>query len=255
MIHSTAIIESGAQIASDVSVGPYTIIGGDVKIDSGSVIGPHVVINGDTSIGKNTRIYQFASVGEEPQDKKYKGERTRTQIGEGNTIRESVTINRGTEGGGKLTKVGNNNWIMAYVHIAHDCMIGNNTIFANNVTLAGHVSIEDWVILGGFSLVHQFCRLGESCFTAMGAHINRDVPPFVMAAGQMAVPRGINAEGLKRRGMSADQIRRIKQNYKILYKNGLRLDGALKELHQQEKHDDVLTLLNFLEASERSIIR
>ena len=200
MIDTRALIHPKAELASDVEVGPYTVIGPDVMIGEGSWIGPHVVINGPTRIGRHNKIFQFASVGEIPQDKKYGGEPTLLEIGDRNVIREFCTLNRGTAQGGGVTRIGSDNWIMAYVHIAHDCQIGNHTIFANNASLAGHVVIEDHVILGGFTQVHQFCALGAHCFTAFGSGIAKDVPPYVMVAGHPAEPHGLNVEGLRRRG-------------------------------------------------------
>ena len=203
MIHPQAVVDSAAEIADDVTIGPFCVIGPKVKIDSGCVIGPHAVVNGPTTLGKNNRIFQFASVGEDPQDKKHRPEHeTRLEIGDDNTIRESCTINRGTQGGGGVTKIGHRNWIMAYVHIAHDCIIGNDTTFANCASLAGHVEVEDNAIVGGFSLIHQFCRIGRNSFTGMGASVNRDVPPYVVVAGKMSEPRGINSEGLRRHGFN-----------------------------------------------------
>lgn len=256
MIHPQALVDPGAELADDVEVGPFSIIGADVQIGSGTVIGPHVVIHGPTRIGKNNRIYQFASLGEEPQDKKYAGEPTTLTIGDGNTIREFCTFNRGTVTGGGDTRIGDNNWLMAYVHIAHDSIVGNDTIFANAASLAGHVTVEDGAILGGFSLVHQFCRIGRNAFTSMGSIINRDVPPYVTVAGRMAEPRGINSEGLRRRGFSTERIANVKKAYKLLYKSGLRLNEALEQLQEMAAESgDVEPMVSFIKNSQRSIIR
>ncbi|WP_435104718.1 acyl-ACP--UDP-N-acetylglucosamine O-acyltransferase [Arhodomonas sp. AD133] len=253
-IHPTAVIDEAASVADNVTVGPYAVIGPDVEIAEGTWIGPHAVVQGPARIGRDNRIFQFASVGEEPQDKKFRGERTRLEIGDGNTIRECVTINRGTGDGGGVTRIGDDNWIMAYCHIAHDCLVASHTVFANNASLAGHVEVADHVILGGFSLVHQFSRLGEHCFLAFGAHVDRDVPPFVMAAGQRATPRGLNVEGLKRNGFPRETTRALKQAYKTLYREGLRLEEAINTL---ETADDpmVARFAAFVRASERGIIR
>jgi len=256
VIDPTAIIDSTAKLGANVSIGAYSIIGADVEIGDGTWIGPHVVIRGATRIGRNNRIYQFASIGEDPQDKKYQGERTWLEIGDGNLIREFCTINRGTAQGGGITRIGNDNWIMAYCHIAHDCLVGSGTVFANNASLAGHVEIDDHVILGGFSLVHQFCRLGAYSFAAFGAHINQDVPPFIMVSGQMASPHAINSEGMRRHGRTPAQIRELKRAFKILDRSGLRLAEARTILEEQAKTDEDIALLTaFLDKSKRGIIR
>lgn len=256
MIHETAIIDSNANLAEDVEVGPYSIIGSSVTIGSGTVIGPHVVIKGTTEIGKNNQIYQFSSIGGDPQDKKYAGEDTQLIIGSNNVIRENCTISRGTAQGGGVTKIGNDNWIMAYVHIAHDCLVGDHTIFANAATLAGHVTIEDYAILGGFSNIHQFCRVGAHSFLAMSSIVAMDVPPFVMAAGHNAVPHGINSEGLKRRGFSKEALQAIRKAYKIIYKSSMKLKDARDEvLEIAKKHPELEILGTFLGTSERGIIR
>jgi len=256
VIHPTAIIDPSAKLGENVSVGAYSIIGPDVEIGDDTWVGPHVVIRGPTRIGRGNRIYQFASVGEDPQDKKYKGEPTLLEIGDGNLIREYCTINRGTVQGGGVTRIGSDNWIMAYCHIAHDCIIGNGTILANNASLAGHVIVDDYAILGGFTLVHQFCRIGAYSFAAFGSHINQDVPPFVMVRGQMATPHAINAEGMRRHGRTPEQIREMKRAYKTLYRSGLRLEEALERLREQAKTvPDVALFTEFLEKSERGIIR
>lgn len=256
MIHPSAIIDPKAVIADDVKIGPYTVIGPEVEIGSGCEIASHVVINGPTKIGRNNRIFQFASIGEEPQDKKFHGEDTLLEIGDNNLIRESVTINRGTVQGGGITRVGSNNWIMAYVHIAHDCIVGNDNIFANNASLAGHVLIDDYVILGGFTLVSQFNYLGSHSFSAMGSVISRNVPPYVLVSGHMARPVGVNVEGLRRRQFSDKQIKNIRQAYKVLYRSGLRMEEAeqkLKAIEQEDRELDVM--LDFLEKQEGGIIR
>ncbi|MTI62736.1 acyl-ACP--UDP-N-acetylglucosamine O-acyltransferase [Methylophaga sp.] len=256
MIHPSAIIDPSAVIADDVKIGPFTVIGPKVEIGSGCEIASHVVINGPTRIGKNNRIFQFASIGEEPQDKKFHGEDTWLEIGDNNLIRESVTINRGTVGGGGVTRIGNNNWIMAYVHIAHDCIVGNENIFANNASLAGHVLIDDYVILGGFTLVSQFNYLGSHSFSAMGSVISRNVPPYVLVSGHMAKPVGVNVEGLRRRKFSDGQIRNIRQAYKYLYRSGLRMEEAEQKLQSMEQQDKELEILfSFLDKQEGGIIR
>jgi UDP-N-acetylglucosamine acyltransferase len=256
VIHPSAIIDPSAVIADDVKIGPFTVIGPKVEIGSGCEIASHVVINGPTRIGKNNRIFQFASIGEEPQDKKFHGEDTWLEIGDNNLIRESVTINRGTVGGGGVTRIGNNNWIMAYVHIAHDCIVGNENIFANNASLAGHVLIDDYVILGGFTLVSQFNYLGSHSFSAMGSVISRNVPPYVLVSGHMAKPVGVNVEGLRRRKFSDGQIRNIRQAYKYLYRSGLRMEEAEQKLQSMEQQDKELEILfSFLDKQEGGIIR
>jgi UDP-N-acetylglucosamine acyltransferase len=255
-IHSTAIVDPKAELADDVIVGAYSIIGPDVKIDSGTSIGPHVVITGHTSIGKHNQIFQFSSLGEAPQDKKYQAEPTKLEIGDHNTIREFCTFNRGTSQDKGVTKIGNQNWIMAYVHIAHDCHVHNNTILANNSSLAGHVDMDDFAILGGFTLVHQFCKIGQHVITAVGSVLFKDIPPYVTASGYDAKPHGINSEGLKRRGFSAESITNIKRAYKTLYRQSLTLDEAKLALTQQAITSPELSLLvDFLNRSTRGIIR
>jgi len=255
-IHSTAIIHPRAELADDVEVSPYTVIGADVKIDSGCWIGPHVVIEGPTTIGKENRIFQFASIGAEPQDKKYKGEPTTLSIGDRNHIRENVTINRGTVQDIGKTVVGDDNWIMAYVHIAHDCIVGNNTIFANNATLAGHVTIHDYAILGGFTLVHQFCHIGEYAMTGMGTSLGKDLPPYITAFGAPGLPRGFNNEGLKRNGFSEAQRLNVKKAYKTLYRKNLPLNEAI-EIMQAESDPIINLMAEFCIRSQdgRGIIR
>ena len=256
MIHPTAIIEPGARLAPDVSVGAYSVIGGQVEIGAGTVVGPHVVIEGRTRIGRNNRISQFASLGGAPQDKKYAGEDTAVEIGDGNTIREYVTINRGTWSDARVTRVGNDNWIMAYVHFAHDCQIGNHAIFANACELAGHVQVGDWAILGATTLVHQFVHIGAHSFTGMGTYLDRDLPPYVRAAGNMAQPYGINSVGLRRRGLTGEKIDAIKRAYKTLYRQGLGLEEAKAELEKQAAGlPEVALFLDFIKASKRGFIR
>lgn len=256
MIHSTAIISNKADIADDVAVGPYAVVGDDVEIASGTQIDSHVVINGPTKIGRDNHIYQFASIGDDPQDKKYANEPTRLIIGDRNTIREFCTISRGTKQDKGETVVGDDNWIMAYVHIAHDCVVGNKTIMANNTTLAGHVHVGDWVICGGFSGVHQFCKVGAHAFLGMYAGINRDVPAYTMVSGQPATPRGINSEGLKRRDFTADQIRNIKNAYRVTFRQGKKLTEAIEEIAGLcEEQPEVNLFLESLRSSERGLVR
>lgn len=255
-IHPTAIVDSHARIAADVEIGPYTIIGEHVEIGPGCRIGPHAVITGRTRIGANNRIYQFVSLGEAPQDKKYGGEATRLEIGNYNTIREFCTFNCGTVQDAGVTRVGDDNWIMAYVHLAHDCQVGNHTIFANNTQLAGHVHIGDYAILGGFTAIHQFCRVGAHSITAISTVVLQDIPPYVMASGNTAKPYGINAEGLRRRGFKTDTIAGLKRAYKTLYKSRLTLIEATNELERQlTACPEIRLLLDFLAASARGIIR
>jgi UDP-N-acetylglucosamine acyltransferase len=256
MIHPTAIIHAGAKLAPDVQVGPYSIIGEHVEIGAGTVVGPHVVITGHTCIGRENKIYQFASLGEVPQDKKYAGEPTRLEIGDRNVIREFCTFNCGTAQDVGVTRIGNDNWIMAYVHIAHDCQVGNNTIFANNASLAGHVHVGDYAILGGFTGVHQFCRIGAHTMTAVGTVVFKDIPPYVTAAGDTARPHGINSEGLKRRGFSSAAIVELKRAYKTLYRSELTLEEARQALSIQcEQCPELLPLLDFIAVPGRGIIR
>lgn len=255
-IHATAIIDPTAEIDSSVEIGPYSIIGPNVKIDAGTRVAGHVTINGPSVIGKNNEIFQYSSLGEAPQDKKYKGEPTLLEIGDNNTIREFCTFNRGTVQDKGTTKIGNDNWIMAYVHLAHDCHVGNHTILANNASLAGHVDIHDYAILGGFTLIHQFCKIGSHVITAVGSVVFKDIPPYVTAAGYDAKPHGINAEGLKRRGFSPEAILQIKRAYKALYRNSLTLEEAKAELAVMQQTTPEIALLNdFLAVSTRGIVR
>lgn len=255
-IHPTAIIDPKAHIAADVTIGAYSVIGADVEIGEGSWIGPHVVINGPTKIGRENKIFQFASVGDMPQDKKYRNEPTRLEIGDRNVIREGCTINRGTIQDQSLTRIGNDNWIMAYVHVAHDCIVGNNTILANNVALAGHVTVGDFVILGGFTLCHQFVSIGAHAFTAMGTAVGKDVPPYVMVAGNPAAPHGLNSEGLKRRGFTTEQLATLRRAYKILYRSGKTLEEAMAELTPMaENAPELAPFVQFLTTQTRGIVR
>ncbi len=256
MIHSTAIISGSARIADDVEIGPYTVIGDDVTIGEGTRIDSHVVINGPTTIGRGNHIYQFASIGDDPQDKKYAGEPTRLVIGDRNTIREFCTLSRGTSQDRGETRIGDDNWIMAYVHIAHDCVVGNKTIMANNTTLAGHVHVGDWVICGGFSGIHQFCKIGAHAFLGMYCGVNRDVAAYTMVSGQPAVARGINSEGLKRRDFSAEQIRNIKNAYRIIFRQGKRKEEAIEEVAElAETQPELGPFLESLRSSERGLTR
>lgn len=255
-IHKTAIISDSASIADDVVVGPYVVIGDDVEIGAGCTIDSHAVINGPTRMGENNHVYQFCSIGDDPQDKKYRNEPTRLEIGNDNTIREFCTISRGTVQDVGVTRLGDDNWIMAYVHIAHDCQVGSHTILANNATLAGHVHLGDWAIMGGFSGAHQFCRIGTHAFVAMYSGTGQDVPAYTMVAGQPAVPRGINAEGLKRRGFTAEQLRNIKDGYRTLYRRGLKLEEAVSRLEKQAaEQPELVPMLDSVRQSERGIVR
>lgn len=256
MIHPSAIIDDLAVVAEGVSVGPFCVIGPDVEIGTGTVIGPHVVIRGPTRIGRENRIFQFASIGEDPQDKKYQGEITRLEIGDRNVIREYSTVHRGTIQDKSVTRLGDDNLLMAYTHVAHDCVIGNGVIMANGASLAGHVTVDDFAILGGFSLVHQFCRIGRYSFSGMGSVISRDIPPYVMVGGSPTRPRGINSVGMERRGFDAESILQIKRAFKLIYKSRLKLEEAIESLTAMaEQSSEVIPLLEFLKQSGRSIIR
>jgi UDP-N-acetylglucosamine acyltransferase len=256
MIHPTAIVDPGAELAEGVEIGPYAVIGRHVSVGPATRIGPHAVVTGHTRIGAKNRIFQFVSLGEVPQDKKYGGEPTRLEIGDNNTIREYCTFNCGTIQDAGVTRVGSDNWIMAYVHIAHDCQIGSHTVFANCVQLAGHVRVDDYAILGGFTGVHQFCRIGAHSITGVGTVVLQDVPPFITASDDSARPYGINAEGLKRRDFPAATITRLKRAYKTLYKSGLSLAEARRELARQVAEcPEVQIILDFLADSRRGIIR
>lgn len=256
MIHPQAIIDPAAKLADSVSVGPFAVVGADVEIGAGSEIGSHVVIEGPTRIGCDNKVYAFAAIGGDPQDKKYAGEPTSLEIGDRNVIREYCTLSRGTAQDGSVTRIGDDNWIMAYVHIAHDCQIGNDTIFANNATLAGHVTIEDYAILGGFTLVHQFCTLGAHCFTAMNSVISKDVPPFLMIAGHMARPHGLNIKGLRRRGFSSETLQQLRRAYKLIYRSGLTLEQATEQLESlAQECIEVTQMQTFLKDATRGIVR
>jgi UDP-N-acetylglucosamine acyltransferase len=256
VIDAHAIVSPQAELAPDVSVGPFSIIGPQVRIGPRTLIGPHVVVNGPTSIGADNRIFQFASIGDAPQDKKYQGEPTRLEIGERNVFRESCTINRGTTHDRGVTRIGDDNLFMAYSHVAHDCQIGSNTVFANCAALGGHVEVGDWVILGGLTAVHQFTKIGAHAFLGGGAILSRDVPPYVMVAGNPAVPHGVNAEGLKRRGFNEEQIRNIRDAYRILYRSDLKLAEALAQLAPlAQAQTEVRAFVDFIHASTRSLVR
>lgn len=256
MIHQTAIIHPTARIGANVTIGPWTVIGEDVEIGDGTWIGPHVVIDGPTKIGQDNKIFQFASIGAEPQDKKFQNEKTFLEIGDRNVIREFCTFNRGTAQDKSVTRIGNDNLFMAYVHIAHDCNVGNGTIFANNASLAGHVTVEDHAIFGAFSGVFQFCRVGQYSFASMGALIDKDVPPFVKVFGTPAEAAGINAVGLQRRGFSPETTLNIKRAYKLIYRKGLTVKNALLELQEMIADcPEVQMLVDFIQTSERGIVR
>ena len=256
-IHPTAVVDASARIGEGVSIGAYTVIGAGVDIGAGTSIGAHCTIDGPTRIGRDNRIHGHAAMGGDPQDKKFAGERTELVIGDGNVIREFVTISRGTGNGGGITRVGDRNWLLAYTHIAHDCQVGNDCVFSNNATLAGHVEVGDQVILSGFVGVHQFCRIGDHAFVGMGAFVNGDVPPFVMVAQEgYGRPRGINAEGLKRRGFDATRIAAIKRAYRALYVSGAKLDEARGQLAEIARDsDDVRALLEFIDRGDRPLLR
>lgn len=256
MRHPTALIHPNAKLADNVEVGAYSIIGENVEIDENTHIGPHVVIGGHTRIGQNNRIFQFCSLGGIPQDKKYAGEPTRLEIGDNNTIREFCTFNLGTSQDIGVTRVGNHNWIMAYVHLAHDCQVGNHTIFANNAQLAGHVQVADYAILGGFTVVHQFCQIGMHAITGMGTILLQDIPPYITAAGNPATPYGTNSEGLKRHGFSSKAVMAIKRAYKTLYKSGLTLAQAKFTIDEQAAtYPELNALVDFIGGSQRGVIR
>lgn len=260
-IHPSAVIDPRAELDADVEVGAFSVIGADTRIGSGTVIGPHVVIDGHTVVGRNNRFHPFASIGGPPQDKKYRGEPTSLVIGDGNTFRESVTVNRGTVQDAGVTRIGSDNWVMAYVHIAHDCNIGNHTIFANSTNLAGHVQVGDWAILGGCTQVHQFCKIGAHAMTGAGTVVLHDIPPFVMTSGNSASAHGLNSEGLKRRGFSPSRLQALRSAYKLLYKAGLTLDearAALQRLEAESAPDsaaDLAMLNGFLTRVTRGIVR
>ena len=260
LIHPTAVIDSAAELDASVKVGAYAVIGPHVKIAAGTSIGAHVVIDGRTSIGRDNIFFPFSAIGGAPQDKKYAGEPTRLEIGDRNTVREFCTFNLGTSQDEGVTRIGSDNWIMAYVHVAHDCQVGNQTIFANNATLAGHVHVGDWVILGGFSAVHQFCKIGTHAMLGMNTSLSQDVPPFVLLSGNPATPYGINIEGLKRRGFTREQIGALRAAYKTIYKNGLTLEEAKSTIATQadatpEAALHLQALCDFLAQTTRGIVR
>jgi UDP-N-acetylglucosamine acyltransferase len=256
LIDSTAIIDSHAELADDVSVGAFSVIGAEVKIDAGTVIGPHVVIKGPTSIGKDNRIYQFTSIGEDPQDKKYASEVTRLEIGDRNTIREFTSMHRGTQQDKGVTRIGSDNLFMAYTHVAHDCIIGDHVIMANGASLAGHVHLNDYAILGGFTLVHQFTQIGQYSFAAMGSAITQDIPPFIMVGGKPTRPHGINSVGMERNNISAEDIRLIRNAYKIIYKMNLRLEDAIEKMEDMASDSkQLIDMIRFLRNVNRGILR
>ena len=256
MIDSRAVVSPLAQIAADVEIGPFSVIGANVVIGPETWIGPHVVINGPTRIGAGNKVFQFASLGDAPQDKKYNGEPTRLEIGDRNVFRESVTVNRGTTHDKGVTRIGNDNLLMAYSHVAHDCQLGDQIVMANCATLGGHVEIGDWVTMGGLSAVHQFTKVGAHCFLAHNAAVTRDVPPYVMAVGRPAVPHSVNSEGLKRRGFTAGQIQNIRRAYRVLYRSGLKLQAAVEELERAaETQAEIRPFVEFIKHSSRSIVR
>ncbi len=256
MIHPTAIIANSAKLGKDVQIGPYSVIGENVEISTGTVVGPHVVINGHTTIGSNNHFYQFSSIGEANQDKKYNDEPTQTIIGDNNIFRECCTVHRGTIQDHGITRIGNDNLVMCYTHIAHDCQIGNQVILANNTTLAGHVHIDDWAIMGGFSMVHQFVHIGAHAFSAINGIVLKDIPPYVLAEGRPSVPRTINTEGLKRRGFTKEAIVAIRRAFKIIYRQKLSLEEATSSIAEMvTEFPDLACFLEFINASKRGIIR
>jgi UDP-N-acetylglucosamine acyltransferase len=255
-IHPSAVVDPAARLGEGVAIGPFTVVGADVEIGAGTRIGSHCVIEGPTRIGRDNLVHAHASLGGPPQDRKHKGEATRLEIGDRNTIFEFTTFSRGTVDGGGVTRIGDDNWIMAYVHVAHDCVVGNHCILANNATLAGHVVLEDWVILGGFVGIHQFCRVGAHAFVGMGSLVNADVAPYLTVADQYAVPRGINAEGLKRRGFAPERIAAIKRAYRAVFMSGAPLAEAKAQLAEAAAgSEDVARMLAFIEKSERGLLR
>ncbi len=256
MIHPTAVIDGAAELDSSVEVGPFAVIGPQVEVAAGTRIGPHAVLRGPSRIGRDNRIFQFASVGEDPQDKKYGGEPTRLEMGDRNQVREFATLHRGTVQDQGVTRIGSDNLFMAYTHVAHDCRIGHRVIMANAASLGGHVEVQDWAILGGFTIVHQFSRIGAHSFCAMGAVLARDVPPYVLVGGHPAEPRGINSEGLRRRGFPAETIQAIKRAYRTLYLANLRYEDALERIRgMAETVPELAPLADFLAGGNRSLLR
>jgi len=256
VIDARAVVSPQAQVAPDVEIGPFTIVGAEVSIDSGTWIGPHAVVNGPAKIGKNNKIFQFASLGEDPQDKKYNGERTWLEIGDRNTFREFCTVNRGTVQGSGVTRIGNDNLLMSYSHVGHDCILGDNIVMANVATLAGHVEIGDCASLGGLSAVHQYTKIGDYCFIANNAAVTRDVPPYVMAVGQPADPHSINTVGLQRRGFTPEQILNIRRAYRVLYRSQLKLEEAVERLEETAANQpEIRIFVDFIKRSSRSIVR
>jgi len=254
-VHPTAVVDAGAKLGEGVRIGPFCVVGADVEIGDGTILGPHCTVTGPTRIGRNNHFHGHSAIGGDPQDKKFAGERTELVVGDDNVVREFATISRGTGNGGGVTRIGNGNWLLAYVHIAHDCIVGNGCIFSNNATLAGHVEVGDQVILSGFVGVHQFCRIGAHAFVGMGAFVNGDVPPFVMVAQEgYGRPRGINAEGLKRRGFDAARVSAIKRAYRALYVSGAKLEDAMEQLNEIDS-DDVRAMLAFIQAGDRPLLR
>jgi UDP-N-acetylglucosamine acyltransferase len=259
-VHATAVVDRAAELADDVEVGAYCVIGPKVKIGAGTRLGPHVVVDGRTTIGRNNRFYPFCSIGGAPQDKKYGGEDTELVIGDGNTIRECCTVSLGTVQGGGVTRIGSDNWIMAYAHVAHDCVLGDHIILANNATLAGHVTLGDWAIMGGMSAIHQFCSMGAHSMAAGGSIVLRDLPPFVICSGNPAEPHGINTEGLKRRGFEPETINALRRAYRTLYKDGLTTTEAIQALapvatEETDAGRAVALLRDFVQNSQRGIVR
>jgi UDP-N-acetylglucosamine acyltransferase len=256
MIDSRAVVSPRAQLAADVEIGPFSIIGAEVSIDSGTWIGPHAVINGPTKIGKHNKIFQFASLGEAPQDKKYNGEPTRLEIGDRNVFREFCTVNRGTVLDRGVTQIGNDNLLMSYSHVGHDCTLGDNIVLSNVATLGGHVEIGDWVSLGGLSAVHQHTKVGPYCFIANNAAVTRDVPPYILAVGQPAEPHSVNIVGLQRRGFTAEQILNVRRAFRLLYRSGLKLQAAMDQLEEAAAtQPEIRPFVDFIKSSTRSIVR
>ncbi|MFD2111256.1 acyl-ACP--UDP-N-acetylglucosamine O-acyltransferase [Thiorhodococcus fuscus] len=256
MIHPSALVDPGAELDSSVEVGPFAVIGPGVQVGAGTRIGPHVVVRGPTRIGRDNHIFQFASVGEDPQDKKYGGEPTLLEMGDRNQVREFVTLHRGTEQDQGVTRIGDDNLFMAYSHVAHDCRIGDQVIMANAASLGGHVEVQDWAILGGFTIVHQFCRIGAHSFCAMGSVLTRNVPPYVTVGGHPAEPHGINSEGLRRRGYTPDAVQAIKRAYRALYMSNLKLDEAIERIRTMvESQPELAILADFLAATNRGVVR